>query len=660
VNTHHVSTPSRRTAFRSAIRTLVRIVKAPSLDTSWYLTTEKRLRLAADCLAVALANLGAFVARFDFDIPQAQVPHLAQGLPLACGAYLLSFLILRTYRSIWEYASVDDLWHVIKAVTLGASFHAGAVVLLGWRPYPRSVFVLTAMLTLLLMGGMRLLVRLGRKTQGGSPLPSRRRVVIVGAGRAGESIAREIIRTPGAGYEAVGFLDDDVRKIGETIHNLPVLGGIEQLPSVTRAHSIQEVIIAIPTANARELRRISAVCDTVGIGFKALPSLTELVRGDGKLRYLRPLNVDDLLQREPTRMDEVPIRQFLAGKRVMVTGAGGSIGSELCRQVLKLGAASLIMVERAETALYDISLETREHYPDTEITAALADIKHISRISELFQHSHPHIVFHAAAYKHVPILEEHPGEAVLNNIVGTKRLSEVARRSGVETFVLISTDKAVEARSLMGATKKICEMYVVALNRALSQVDRDRKPRFVAVRFGNVLGSAGSVVPLFQKQIENGDSITITDPGMSRFFMTIREAVSLVLQSASMEGQADVFVLNMGEPVKISTLADDVVACLGLPRSEVGRRYVGLRAGEKMDERLWDEDEDVVRSDHEKIFTLQQRPRSLQEMESVVAELEKLAIRGNVRELLQRIHEMVPSYRSSHGEPLLSVSDGVV
>ena len=260
----------------------------------------------------------------------------------------------------------------------------------------------------------------------------------------------------------------------------------------------------------------------------------------------------------------------------------------------------------------------------------------------------------------MPILEEHPGEAVLNNIVGTKRLSEVARRSGVETFVLISTDKAVEPRSLMGATKKICEMYVVALNRAMRQVDRDRKPRFIAVRFGNVLGSAGSVVPLFQKQIENGDSITITDPGMSRFFMTIREAVGLVLQSASMVGQADVFVLNMGEPVKISTLADDVVACLGLSRSEVGRRYVGLRAGEKMDERLWDEDEDVVRSDHEKIFTLQQRPRNLQEMESVVAELEKLAIRGNVRELLQRIHEMVPSYRPAHGEPLLSVSDGVV
>jgi FlaA1/EpsC-like NDP-sugar epimerase len=318
------------------------------------------------------------------------------------------------------------------------------------------------------------------------------------------------------------------------------------------------------------------------------------------------------------------------------------------------------MVERAENALYDISLETRKRYPDVEITAALADIKHVSRISELFQHSPPQIVFHAAAYKHVPILEEHPGEAVLNNIVGTKRLSEVARGSGVETFVLISTDKAVEPRNLMGATKKICEMYVVALNRALSQVDRDGKPQFIAVRFGNVLGSAGSVVPLFQKQIENGDSITITDPGMSRFFMTIREAVGLVLQSASMVGQADVFVLNMGEPVKISTLADDVVACLGLSRSEVGRRYVGLRAGEKMDERLWDEDEDVVRSDHEKIFTLQQRPRSLQEMESVVAELEKLAIRGNVRELLQRIHEMVPSYRPSHGEPLLSVPDGAV
>ncbi len=621
--------------------------------------SHKGMRLLADCAAVAAANVGAFLVRFDWTIPGSERPHLFYGLPVACVAYLVSFLVIRPYRSVWRYASVEDFWQVIKAATLGGSLHALALILFGWRPYSRSVFLSTALLAILFMGGARLLARASARSAKAHPARrDQRRVVIVGAGRTGESVAREICSSPSLGYHLVGFIDDDPRKAGETLHNVRVLGTTHQLPELASVHGIQEAIIAISSLPGSEIRRICQACMRAGLAFKTLPSLSGLMRGEGKLRYLRSITIGDLLRREPVRTDEMGIMEFLRGKCVLVTGAGGSIGSELCRQVLRLGVESLIMVERAENALHDISLELKERYPKASLTVALADVKHIPRMAELFRRFRPHLVFHAAAYKHVPILEDHPGEAVLNNVVGTRRLAEVALRFGVETFVFISTDKAVKPTNLMGATKRICEEYIASLNGApRDSQDRAVTPRFVVVRFGNVLGSSGSVVPLFQKQIENGEPIAITDPEASRFFMTASEAVGLVLQSLILTGPGDIFVLDMGEPVRIADLADDLVLSLGLSPSEVGRKYVGLRPGDKMHEALSDDDEQVLPSGHEKIFAIQRPCRPLAAMEVLVNELEALAIQGDVVALLDRIHEIIPTYQPSFCTPPFTVPE---
>ena len=399
---------------------------------------------------------------------------------------------------------------------------------------------------------------------------------------------------------------------------------------------------------ADSFRNIAGLSMAAGIGFKCLPSLGQLVRGEGKLRYLRKVELDELLSRQQVTIDETLIRALLKGKRIMVTGAGGSIGSELCRQVLRLGAGSLVMVERAENALHDISLEVRAEFPEVPVVSALADVKHVPRMVEIFRQNRPAIVFHAAAYKHVPILEDHPGEAVLNNVVGTKRLVEVAGWFGTETFVQISTDKAVSPRNLMGVTKRICEMYITALSRAVKRhAGRTPPTRFVMVRFGNVLGSSGSVLPLFQQQIENGDPMTITDPEVSRFFMTIPEAVGLVLQSVGLESRSggDVFVLDMGRAVRIGDLADDLVASLGLSPSDVPRRFVGLRPGEKLEEKLWDPGDDVSRSEHPKVFVVRQVARPLEEIETLIRDLEALAVRGDIPTLLQRLTSMFPGYQ---------------
>ncbi|PTL34909.1 hypothetical protein CLG94_12485 [Candidatus Methylomirabilis limnetica] len=623
---------------------------------------QKYARLTLDCLAVIAANLSAFMVRFDWALPEKETQHLLYGLPIVCAAYLVSFVTLRTHRSIWKFAGVEDLWQIIKASAIGGGLHGFAVVLMGWHGYPRSILILTMPLTVLLTGGMRLLVRSSFSLQpkhlssDTSPTNSRK-VVIIGAGETGELIAREILGNPLSGYGLIGFVDDDPKKQGATIHGRPVLGTIDRLPDIAKTYAIQEAIIAISTATGNGLRRIGSICAGAGLEFKTLPSFTQLVRGDGNLRYLRKVNVDELLGREPVAINREAITEFFRGKRVMVTGAGGSIGSELCRQLISCGVESLIMVERAENALHHISLEIRQHSPEANVTAALADIKHIPRMSEIFERTRPQVVFHAAAYKHVPILEDHPGEAVLNNIIGTKRLAEVAQKFDVNTFVFISTDKAVRPKSLMGATKKVSEMYIIALNRVLRQSHGlSGTPHFFVVRFGNVLGSAGSVVPLFQKQIENGEPITITDPQMTRFFMTIPEAVGLVLQSSTMDCEEDVFILNMGEPVKIDELVNNLALTSGLNPSRVTKRYTGLRPGEKLHESLWDDDEVLV-SEYDRIFAVRQPQASFGDMEERLNRLETLAMVGDVPALLRQIHDMIPSYAPSLKESAFSVPE---
>jgi FlaA1/EpsC-like NDP-sugar epimerase len=422
-----------------------------------------------------------------------------------------------------------------------------------------------------------------------------------------------------------------------------VLGATIDLRALSEKYRLSEAIIAIPRPTMEQLRRIGQQCTRAGLVFKTLPSLAQLMSGDGHVRYLRNVNVDELLQREALSLHVDKIAGFLQGKRVMVTGAGGSIGSELCRQIVRLGASSLLMVERAENPLFTMCAELRTIGSSTKLTAALADIKHVLRMAELFERFLPQVVFHTAAYKHVPMLERHPTEAVLNNVVGTARLANLANEHGVETFVFISTDKAVRPNNLMGATKRICELYLMALDERISQAVQTGS-KFRIVRFGNVLGSAGSALPLFQRQIETGDPITITDPDVSRFFMTIEEAVGLVLESATLDTRGGIAVLDMGQPVKITTLADDLITALGLPPSAVPRQFIGLRPGEKLHEVLWDQLDEVVPSPHPRIMMVRPELRSLKDMDGFVRQLEQLAVDGNIAGLLAKVEEIVPSY----------------
>ena len=606
----------------------------------------KGVRMLVDCGAVAAAAYFAFIARFDGVLPAPHGAILLWGLPLTLAAFVLAFAWMATYRAIWRYVGIEDVWQVVRACTVAGVVNAAAMHVLA-VPYPRTTLVLIPIFSVLLMVGTRTAVRTGVTVlERIRPVLDARRIVIIGAGQTGAAIAREILSRPGLGCDLVGFVDDERRLARSRIHNLPVLGTTEQLPELARAHGLSEAIIAISHLGLGQLRRIGEACSGAGLEFKTLPSVGQLVRGEGRLRYLRSVKTEELLGRETTSLDPERISAFLTGKRVMVTGAGGSIGSELCRQIAQLGVGELLMVERAENALFDIATELQANPGPARVTAALADIKHIPRMSELFQHFKPDVIFHAAAYKHVPILESHPTEAVLNNVIGTVRLAQLARAHGTETFVFISTDKAVKPSNLMGSSKRICELYLIALSARLkAQQGRGMaRPDFRVVRFGNVLGSAGSALPLFQRQIENGTPITITDPEVSRFFMTVREAVTLVLESASMDIAGDITVLDMGEPVKIARLADDLVAALGLPPSAVSRRVVGLRPGEKMHEALWEDVDEVRRCSHPRVMAVRQRVPEFETLQEATATLERLAIAGEVAELLEKVRELVPTY----------------
>jgi FlaA1/EpsC-like NDP-sugar epimerase/lipopolysaccharide/colanic/teichoic acid biosynthesis glycosyltransferase len=604
-------------------------------------------RLVVDFIAVGAATYLAFFARFDGVLSQSELSILLHGLPFEGATYAFAFLYMRTYRSIWRYTGVHDFWQLAKASAIGGGFNAVLMHMIGWHHYPRSVLILTPVFALLLLGGARLTWRtVATRMANWGATTERRRVVIVGAGRTGASVAREILSSPGLAYDVVGFVDDDRHLQRATLHNLPVLGMTAELEALAQKHRLSEAIIAIPRPTLRDLRRIREACTQAGLVFKTLPSLGQLVSGDGQVRYLRNVDVGELLQREELSLQVEKIAGFLKGKRVMVTGAGGSIGSELCRQIVRLGAESLLMVERAENPLFALCAELRSVDSRTKLTAALADIKHILRMAELFTYFRPQVVFHTAAYKHVPMLESHPTEAVLNNVIGTARLAKLANAHSVESFIFISTDKAVRPNNLMGATKRICELYLMALDDALGHERSDGvNSRFRIVRFGNVLGSAGSALPLFQRQIENGGPITITDPEVSRFFMTIEEAVGLVLESATLELQSGIAVLDMGHPVKITTLADDFVTALGLPPSDVPRQVIGLRPGEKLHEVLWDDVDEVLPSPHPRILVVRPVNRPFLEMEEGVRQLEQLAVDGLVAPLLAKVHELVPSYK---------------
>jgi FlaA1/EpsC-like NDP-sugar epimerase len=599
-----------------------------------------------DALLLALALYLAFLIRFEGKIPQTHFSNIGFIIIVALTLKIPIFYLFRLYRMSWAYVSFHELLDVFKAVTLssialGTFFFlwGGSVTIL-----PRSVLMLDYLLTLFLIGGFRSARRIYQGWRGGF-YKEGRRVLIVGAGDAGEQIVRAMLSERRSHYFPVGFVDDDPAKQGITIHGVRVLGTRQEIPQLVQQHEVEELLIAMPSVSSKIIRETVELGRRAGLkDIKILPGFHELVTGRVGLTDIRSLQLEDLLGREPVRLDMREIEAYLKDKTVLVTGAAGSIGSELCRQIVKFHPQLLIALDQDESGLFAIHNELSQRFPKAKFASVIADIRDTCKIERIFEYYRPRVVFHAAAYKHVPLMEAHPDEAVKNNIFGTLIVAEAAQRTRVEKFVLISTDKAVNPTSVMGATKRVAEIILQALNG-------QGPTKFVSVRFGNVLGSRGSVIPIFQEQIKRGGPVTVTHEEMKRYFMVTSEAVLLVLQAGALGQGGEVFVLDMGEPVRIIDLAREMIRLSGYePDRDIPIVFIGPRPGEKFFEELLTAEEGTVATKHEKIFVARTSvPISPKQLWQQLHKLEKLAEQGAHGEIIQTLQELVPTYKPARG-----------
>ena len=603
-----------------------------------------RSRTAAfthDLLSIPIAWMLAYWLRFNLDtIPPEFLGGALQALPWVIPIQAGVYWLFGLYRGVWRFASIPDLVRITKAVLVGTALVVVTLFILNRSLHvPRSVPVLYFGVQLILLAGPRLLYRWLKDHR--FNLSSGQRVLIVGADRAGDLLARDLLRDPSRAYFPVGFVDDTLRRQGGELQGLPVLGPTSAIPALVQERDIELIMLAVTGASAREMRRLVELCEQTGRPFRILPELRGLLTGEVDFHQLRPVSIEDLLGREPVELDWREIHAGLAGRDILVTGAGGSIGSELVRQLAAAGPARLILVDNGEFNLYRIEMELTETHPGLPIARHLLDVTDATAITTLFRDERPAIVFHAAAYKHVPLLEDQPRAAVRNNVFGTLRVAEAAAASGCERFVLISTDKAVNPTNVMGATKRLAEMLC-------RDLDGRSDCRFITVRFGNVLGSAGSVVPLFRRQIEQGGPVTVTHPEIERFFMTIPEASQLIMQAAVIGDGGEVFVLDMGEPIKIRYLAEQMIRLSGRePGEDISIEYVGLRPGEKLYEELFHDSEQLIETRHPKINRARQsNGLGSPELKERLSRLAQAVEGTDQRRILSRLRDLLPDWRS--------------
>jgi FlaA1/EpsC-like NDP-sugar epimerase len=612
--------------------------------------------LGADLVIFLMAFVGAYLLRFDFAPKPFYWSQILTLLPFLLPGKIIIFFLYGLYRGMWRYTTKRDLCRLAQASLVAIIYYFLATYFIyGFQGVPRSIFLLDGLLTVILSSGLRLGIRfyyaghLHKSSLQGLLSPNKswsqvKSLFVIGAGDAGEMMGREILENASLNYRLLGFLDDDRSKWGRSLHGVNIYGGVDMLPAIVERENIDEVLIALPSATGPQMRRVVEICKHCEVRYRTLPALSGIINGKVGIKNLRDVKYEDLLRRPAVKLDTTEIRSYVQSKRVLVTGAGGSIGSELCRQLTRFDPADLILVDANEENLFNIQMELQHELKFSRHHCILTRVQIQMLMEEVFKDSRPHIVFHAAAYKHVPLLENNPWEAIFNNVMGSRVVMDLAVQYGVERFVLVSTDKAVRPTNIMGASKRLAEMLLQSVS--------GNGTRFMAVRFGNVIGSSGSVLPLFRRQLEQGGPITVTHPEVTRYFMTIPEAAQLILQAGGLGEGGEIFILEMGTPVKIAHMAEELVRLSGKePGKDVEIIFTGLRAGEKLYEELITQGEDIVSTKYDKILVLRANGKNsrrelahrldevLEDLHRIACTRDGLAIRGKLREI---IPEYVP------------------
>lgn len=598
------------------------------------------LLLIVDVITIIGVALISLLIRFDGYITSHYLHQMIDALPIMVISYIVMLLSMHLYTRIWRYAGMREMVAVLIATTLGAGlFYTGMYVF--DKSLPRSIYLISWILSTGVIGIGRMVLHYIAMQYGGKQSTDADMVntLIIGAGDAGATIAREIERYHKRSRKVIGFIDDDESKFNRLMGGVRILGNRHDIPSIVKENKVKEIIIAMPSVTRNEIRNIMEICSPLKCKVNTLPGMYQLLDDEVLVSHLHPVSIEDLLERDEVRLDMDIVEHYIRDKVVLVTGAGGSIGSEICRQIMRVGPKQLLLLGHGENSIYLINQELKNIYKDGPIIPIIADISDKQQLDQIFTQYNPQVVFHAAAHKHVPLMEIQPMAAVLNNIYGTRNVADVAGRHGVERFVMISTDKAVNPTSVMGATKRVAEKVIISMNDTYDT-------KYITVRFGNVLGSRGSVIPLFKKQIEAGGPVTVTDPEMTRYFMTIPEASQLVLQAGAMGKGGEVFLLDMGEPVKIIDLARNMIRLSGLePDKDIHIKITGLRPGEKKYEELLTSEEGTNRTNHTKIF---EAPLDTVDRDWLIDKIATFDSCETDMDVIGVLQDIIPTYTPNH------------